>query len=61
MTCGVTRSNTGAMCELEYPHQGRLHRLSNCDSRKTQEWDDEEIAVSPWNRKLDPILIEKFS
>ena len=58
MTCEVTHGATGAICELEYGHAGK-HRRSNCDARKTVEWDDSEIAVSPWNRPLDPVIVKK--
>ncbi len=59
MNCGAIRKGTGEVCEKDWPHPGENHRLSNCDARKTVEWDDSEIEVSPWNRPLEPLLNKK--
>lgn len=61
MTCGARHSKTGSVCELEYPHADKPHRLSNCNARLTIEWGDDEIAPSPWNEPLEPILLKKAS
>ncbi len=59
MICGAIHGKTGAVCDRECPHPGQLHRLENCDARKTVEWGDDEIAVSPWNRPLEPLINKK--
>jgi hypothetical protein len=59
MICGAIHKESGAVCELEYPHSGRRHRLSNCNPKLTIEWDDSAIADSPWNQPLTPVILKK--
>jgi hypothetical protein len=54
MTCDAINDKTGSMCEREYPHPGKRHRLSFYN--RVEEWDDSDVRKSPWNQDLSPVI-----